>query len=57
MEVNERTVQLPPDGLMLSAKLAELLNVQVGDTLTLTVVRDSEEIEIEVTLEEAPQGL
>ena len=50
LDENERTVQLPPDGLMLSAKLAELLNVQVGDTLTIEILEGERPVlEVPVT--------
>lgn len=35
---NLQTVPLPPDGLVLTTKLAELLGVQVGDRLTVEVL-------------------
>src|SRR5262249_5993465 len=34
----EHAVPVPPDGLLLSAKLAELLRVAPGDTLTMEVL-------------------
>jgi len=37
VDVEQRTVAMPPDGLLLSDKLAELLNVQPGDQVTIEV--------------------
>ena len=38
LNVDEEPVEVPPDGLMLSDKLAELLNVNVGDEVTVNVL-------------------
>src|SRR6202012_387756 len=37
LDSQERTVQLPPNGLLVSAKLAEILGAKIGDTITLEV--------------------
>lgn len=37
LDARERNVPLPPGGLLISAKLAEVLGAQPGDTLTLEV--------------------
>jgi putative ABC transport system permease protein len=38
LDTRQRLVRLPPEGLVLSAKLAELLHVQVGDSLRVEVM-------------------
>jgi putative ABC transport system permease protein len=38
MDENEQEIHLPPEGLVLSAKLAEILNVQIGDTVRVEVL-------------------
>ncbi len=38
LDENEREVALPPQGLMLSQKLAELMHVELGDVLTVEVL-------------------
>ncbi|UCH49527.1 MAG: FtsX-like permease family protein [Betaproteobacteria bacterium] len=38
VDAEARTVDLPPDGLVLSRKLAELLDVRAGDTLQVEVL-------------------
>lgn len=40
MDHHERTVRLPADGLILSAKLGEILEIQPGDWLTVEVLED-----------------
>ncbi len=37
LDDKERTVELPPDGLLVSAKLAEILGARVGDRIILEV--------------------
>ena len=37
LDSHERTVELPPNGLLVSAKLAEILGAKVGDTIVLEV--------------------
>ena len=37
LDDKERTVELPPDGLLVSAKLAEILGAKVGDRIILEV--------------------
>ena len=37
LDANARPVELPPDGLLVSAKLAEILNVKPGDRLHLEI--------------------
>ena len=41
IDAEERTVVLPPDGLVLSRKLAELLGARIGDTITVEVLEES----------------
>jgi len=43
MQADLTPVDIPPQGLVLSAKLAEILDAQVGDTLELTPVRGRRE--------------
>jgi putative ABC transport system permease protein len=44
IDVHQNIVTLPPDGLVLTKKLAELLAVDVGDTLTVEVLEGSRPI-------------
>lgn len=37
LDADERAVELPPDGLLVSAKLAEILGAKVGDQITVEV--------------------
>jgi putative ABC transport system permease protein len=37
LDSRERAVQLPPNGLLVSAKLAEILGAKIGDTIVLEV--------------------
>lgn len=37
LDMNARPIPLPPDGLLISAKLAELLGAQPGDRITLEI--------------------
>ncbi len=39
MDANDEPIRIPSDGLVLSRKLAELLDARVGDSLELTPVR------------------
>ena len=39
-DVGGRVVPLPPEGLLLSSKLAELLDVGTGDTVTVEILED-----------------
>jgi putative ABC transport system permease protein len=43
MTADERPIPIPSDGLVLSRKLADILDVQAGDTLELTPVRGRRE--------------
>ncbi len=43
MSVDERPIEIPSDGLVVSRKLAEILRTRVGDTLALTPVRGRRE--------------
>lgn len=44
-----RTIELPPDGLLLTNKLGEILGVSAGDTITLEVLEGAREVR-EVTV-------
>src|SRR5258708_39993423 len=37
LDDKERAVELPPNGLLVSAKLAEILGAKIGDTIILEV--------------------
>ena len=41
VDVRLRPVDLPPDGLLLTTKLAEVLGVRAGDTVTVEVLEES----------------
>lgn len=50
VDINRNPVQLPPEGLVLSAKLAELLDVGVGQYVTVEVLEESRPVrEVPVT--------
>lgn len=40
IDAHGRTIDLPPDGLVMTAKLAELLGVSVGDRVTVETLED-----------------
>lgn len=41
LDAHERPIPLPPDGLLVSAKLAEILGAEPGDTVTLEIQEGS----------------
>ncbi|MEO1299990.1 MAG: FtsX-like permease family protein, partial [Cyanobacteria bacterium J06636_16] len=41
LDRHQRPVNLPPEGILLSTKLAEILQAQLGDELTVEVLEDS----------------
>ena len=44
LDADEQEVSIPPDGLMLSTKLAELLHVGIGDSITVEILEGQREI-------------
>lgn len=50
LDAKERVVELPPDGLLVSAKLAEILGAKVGDKVTLEIQEGRRPV-VEVTLQ------
>jgi putative ABC transport system permease protein len=50
LDVKERNVALPPDGLLVSAKLAEILGAKVGDSIILEV-QEGRRPQLEATIQ------